>query len=463
MAKVNSVERQRDIVRVEDLESELADIFDFTRARAAQIRRSTKLVATSDPRFPDITGELSDRLLAALEDEIVPAIETTNGRPRPVEIDHEVIKKALVGLKASGLKAIARNNGLRVTQTVEQLAETIARHYGWNEEEIARLVLANSEEIKPENGFSMRLFPLDGPPDLDYVRERLTYVEGRYIRTGIAKWFVFDQIEDKGDSFELEGSYMSYSASIDNRVVDQPRLSPVPSRSLARVTADDTDLLRVTNATLTVARGAANAFETATRVAPLGRIPFIDPNAPAVKGELHSASLFMLDLLVNRLPALGLGEINMTVARFRVKDVVEPAWDDEEEPRSALRAVRFEGSYLLGNVQACRLLAVDQRPLSDVTIQVRTRSKDRIITGRFPVRIAIEADHVAIDTGYGSGVHELSAQVHANVVQAVLDEIEDGFGNESRLDDFIQKINLRAQADEGDDALDLLVDEADQI
>jgi hypothetical protein len=132
--------------------------------------------------------------------------------------------------------------------------------------------------------------------------------------------------------------------------------------------------------------------------------------------------------------------LNLTVARFRVKEDNDSPWDAETERRATLRAVRFEGEYLFGSVPACRLLATEQRPLSDFTVQVTTRTEDRTISGSFPMRISIEKDHIGVETSFGNGNHELSSQVHEAAVKAVRAEIADGFGNEDRLDDFTAKI-----------------------
>ena len=91
-----------------------------------------------------------------------------------------------------------------------------------------------------------------------------------------------------------------------------------------------------------------------------------------------------------------------------------------------------------------------------MTMQVVMRNRERTIIGRYPVRISIESDHVAVETSYGAGNIELSVNVHAAVTGAVIDEINDGFGNEDRLDEFARKILLRAEAPETADPIDLL-------
>jgi hypothetical protein len=138
------------------------------------------------------------------------------------------------------------------------------------------------------------------------ANRRVCYVEGRYIRTGVAKWFVFDEIDTKADVYRLSGSLRSYNALVDDRTVGEPKLVPSTHRDDARLFIDGSDLLEVRSASGNVARAAVAALDVAARIQPMNRIPFIDTTAPAVRGELHDASKFMLDLLVNRLPAAGL-------------------------------------------------------------------------------------------------------------------------------------------------------------
>lgn len=456
-----SADRQRrDVRQVEELDDQLAEILAFSRDRAELYRRTPGRITTRNADYPEVADILTKRVREQLEDEIIPAVETdSSGRIQTYEVNREIIKKALIGLKVTGLKRIARESGLTTTMGIEKLAESVAHAYGWDEDKIARLVLENEEEIRPDRGYVSRFFPLSAPPAIAATHERLGYVAGRYIRTGVARWFVFSEINSDGEGeLELLGSLRSYSAGIDDRVPDTPRLlATVANDAPARLLIDDSSILTVRDATLGVARAAVQATDVTAGIDPLYRIPFIDTAAPTLSGELHDASKFMLDLLVNRLPAEGLGDINLTVARFKLaEDSTEP-WDSEApERRATLRAVRFEGDYLLGSVPACQLLAIEQRPLSDMTFQVVSRNRERIIVGRYPVRISIERDHLAVETSYGAGNKELSAEVHAAVTRCVVDEINDGFGNEDRLEEFTQKILIRAEADEAVDTMDLL-------
>lgn len=454
---------RREVRHVEDLDETLAEILEFASRKADEYRSDPKntVYRSTDDDFPVVTQALTERLRVALSEEVIAAVPPDDeGRIRQAEVDREVIKKALIGLRSEALKRIAADAGIAKSGRIEKLAESVAASIGWNPDEVARLVLENEEVIRPDRGYSSRLFPLRDRPDMDTVRERLGYVDGRYIRTAVAKWFVFKEVVDGGDSLELLGAQRTYEATIDDRNLAAPRLIPSASHdATARMVISDSDLLHVRNASLGVARAGVIATAEVSQIEPLYRVPFIDTNAPSAPGELHDASKFILDLLVNRLPAKGLTDFNLTVVRFKLKDAEESGEEDDGAPRRAtLKAVRIEGDYLLGSVQACQLLAVDQRPLSDVTIQVRLRNREQIIIGRYPVRISIEKDHIAVETSFGTNV-EASAGVHSDVTSCVVDEISNGFGNEDRLDEFAEKIRLRAHADESEDLRDLLGDD----
>ena len=454
---------RRQVRHIEELDDSLAEILAFASKKAEEYGSdpNNTVYRSADDNFPVVTQALTERIRVALSEEVIAAVPPDDeGRIRQSEVNREVIKKALIGLRSEALKRIAAEAGIAKTMRIEKLAESVAASVGWNPDEVAQLVLENEEVVRPERGYSTRLFPLRYRPDLAAVRERLNYVDGRYIRTAVAKWFVFKEIVDDGETVELIGAQRTYDATIDDRNLEAPRLVPSASHdAVAKIVISDTDLLQVRNAPLGVARAGVIATAEVSQVEPLYRVPFIDPSAPAVSGELHDASKFILDLLVNRFPAKGINDFNLTVVRFKLKDEEEQGTEDDSAPRRAnLKAVRIEGDYLLGSVQACQLLAVDQRPLSDVTIQVRLRDRERIIIGRYPVRISIEKDHIAVETSFGTNV-EASATVHADITACVVDEINNGFGNEDRLDEFAEKIRLRAHADEGDDLRDLLGDD----
>jgi hypothetical protein len=335
------------------------------------------------------------------------------------------------------------------------LATRIAAQYGWNEQEIARLILESAEEPEPERAYSERLFSLVEVPDLNYVAERLSYVLGRYIRIGVARWFVFEELFADDDRVELIGTTRAYGADVMNDE-SVPRVVPVPrsDRRVRAVLQSGEALLSVRGATTPEATAAATALEIATGIERKGYIStHHEGSGFGVALAFAPQSLFMLDLLTARFVQARLMERNLTVAKFHVAD----SKNEEGETRPQLRAVRFEGSHLLDSPPACKLLA-DGRALVDMALTVQLPPRPDGESGRVPVRVAIEGDHVLVMTGLGL-TPSLAYDVHNTVVYETVSEIRDGVLDPGGLEDYAERIHARAQATEVIEVADMLTDE----
>ncbi|MEX1009024.1 MAG: hypothetical protein WD271_14425 [Acidimicrobiia bacterium] len=428
---------------------------EFADKQADLVRgKNRERVYTLKPEHqPSVDAALSAQLRDVLEDEIVPATELEDAKILPVELDHEVIKKALIGLKLETLKRVAERSALEGTGNAESLATRIAESYAWNREEIARLILASEDEPAVERAHVDRLYALYDSPPLDYVYERLRYVLGRYIRIGVARWFVFEELESVTGQLTLRGTLRAYNATV-TEVEANPTVVGTPARDhRIELLVDNSPLLHVRHGSANESSAAVRALEIATRIQVLGK-PTLGAGASAALATLAPASLFMLDLLTTRFGTAGLHNKNMTVARFQVDD------DDrgeEPESRPRLRAVRFEGAHLLDSAAACKLLADEGRALVDMSITVRSALRADGETGRFPVRVAIERDHVLAMTGFGT-LPGLSFGVHAAVVDAVTEELGDGLADVNALAELATKIEERARSTVPIEEADMLRD-----
>ena len=182
------------IIRDEEFAAFLQEIDDLSSRRVDALRSKQKgRVFRSNPRKANIDEFVSERMRQVLEDELVPAKPVEGARLDEAEVNRETIKKALVRLKADRLRQVARASEVDVGGNLIDLAERIGWHYRWDDEAIARLILEYEPEPRVERAHSDRLFPLLEVPDLDYVDRRLDYVHGRYIRVGLARWFVFQE------------------------------------------------------------------------------------------------------------------------------------------------------------------------------------------------------------------------------------------------------------------------------
>ncbi len=221
---------RRTVLHGEALEAVLQELDEFTASEATRIKEARRAgkSAVDTTWKPDIKSKLDASLRAVLEDEIVPAVRPeSTGKIVPWEFNREVLKKALAALKTDALRAIARTRNLELGGGLEDLTTRIAKHYEWNDEAIAQLILEYSTEPSEERGHVDRLFPLQKAPHLDYVAERLDYVLGRYIRTGIAKWFVFEELDVQTDEVVLRGTLRSFRAGV-NEESDLPSVVAVP-------------------------------------------------------------------------------------------------------------------------------------------------------------------------------------------------------------------------------------------
>ncbi len=180
---------------------------------------------------------------------------------------------------------------------------------------IARLVL--EPEPSAERGHVERLFPLVEARALADVERRLGYLASRHIRVGVARWFVFDKATVSEEAVTVTGTVRAYNASVDT-LNAEPTLSAAPSEApVELVLRRDEALLIARRCTAQIAR-AAVALRTATKVRPLGHIPYHVAQLDGSAAAFAAPSLFLLDVLANRLRRAGLGPPNLAVARFKL-------------------------------------------------------------------------------------------------------------------------------------------------
>lgn len=460
-----SEKRESSVMRSEELDAAVDELLQLAQSEGKALRHrgpKGRVFITDRPDKPKIDELLRRTLRTALEDEVVPAVALPSGGSiDPAELHREVIKKALVTLKLSTLRQLARDRTLLSGGSLEAVAARVAEAYGWNEEEIARLVLANEEEPAVDSGHVDRIFPLADVLNIGNVRDLLSYVQGRYIRIGIARWFVFESIDEGEEDVKLRGTVRSYQASVDD-TEELPTLSVVPSEHEVRVVlTQGSDVLRIRRASAASSRAAVRALEVATRLQVLGYVPV---RGAALLGSagflLDSSSIFMLDLLNTRFREAGLRDLNLTICRFKLGDETAGSENDDER-KPTLRAVRFEGTHLLDSVPACELLVNERRALVEISLRTRTSSHPDREPAQFPIHVGIESDHVVVATGFGTGQPELSLQIHRTAVAAVVREIQEGVADPGRLDELAQRISERAGGHSPDEA-DMLVDPQDQ-
>lgn len=431
----------RTAVPREDVDKAIDALFELAQEKGERLRQIPGRLTLTTPAKPDIEAYLKAEFRRSLEEELVPAEVADNGRISESDVDHEIAKKALVGLKIATLKSLARDRGLSTTGVAEQISERVAQAYGWDGAEIARLILAQEEGPSLERGHSSRLFALESTPDVPSIESTLAALSGRYIRVGVARWFLFESTSNDAGVLNIAGSYRAYQASVEN-LDGTPSLTAVPHSQEVRMQIDGSRILRIQDAGTQAAHAATRALLYACRVQTLEYVPHANAEARGEAGAMHPQSEFILDLLFNRVSAAGFTGRNLSVARFRVGD--EAPEPQEEVSGPALRAVRFEGRHLLDSVAACRLTVHERRPLVEVAFQASFRPDASELSQRFPFKISLETDHVLVATGLGSDPL-MSERAHRNVLEAAQSEILNGAMDAYALEELANKMKARVQ------------------
>lgn len=425
--------------RIAELMSRVAAVMDFDEA-ALSIRRT-----------PDFSDILREQLKAHFEDEIIPAVPRSadGGYIEETELQHELVKKALVGLKVSRLREAGEAVGAQLAgaKTAEEVADRVASALGWDSEAVARFVLEHEEEPTDSAAHVSRLYSFaDGLSDIDEISSVIEKIVGRYIRVGVARWYVFEAVKRVLDSVRMSGKYMSYSADVD------PSKSHASLMAVSKVQDVDVTvvpseyLAEVGKSSAAAAKSAVFATSALLNQAVLDYVPHAGSGSQVTAGEVHGSARFLLSILHDRLPGLGAESINPTVARFRLDH--EAVAESSDSP--SLRAIHFEGNHIFDSVPACQFLIVAGRPLANISFRMKIRTSDASNAdnmGDFPVKIALASDHVQITTGLGNDPVG-SRMAHQTVKNAVWAEVKDGHPVESSLSELIERIRERANSAE---------------
>lgn len=437
-------DRDTKVVYSEEIESELDEALES----ALQIRASRR-ERLGLPQSESSVGEnLRSDLRAALSAGLVVAVQPAKDGINERELEREIIKKALISLDAKALRKIALRRGVPVGGSKEEVASRVAIAFKWSREQIAAVVHAYDLETSTENGPLTRLFTTRDSLDLEGVVSRLSYVDGRYVRVGLAKWFMFSSIDAKSDenAVSLEGTLHSYSATVGSKDIQRVE-TPTSHAIVIRKSGN----ILVSDASSTQAKACIEAVCDVTGVEVRDYIPNADLNAEAPPNQLHAATEFMLDLIYGRLNGSVFTDPNVLHARFKTQKLRQGAVVDDSK-KARLKAVRLDGDYTLDLSQSCQYMALDRRPLLDVTISAHPAGADEDLT--CPVRITLDSGHVTIATGPGSAGLDVANDLHALVVQNVEDSLGLGVSDEAlalRMAARIRQRALEARDDEDQD------------
>ncbi|MCW2667746.1 MAG: hypothetical protein JWN57_2708 [Frankiales bacterium] len=461
---------RKPVLRAEDLDAAILQLRTDLAEAGARLAQETAAPPDDDrPRVavPDLSGVAEQALRDLLEEETVALVEPDDGNRGIAEYEfhRELLKKALVGLKTPVLRDLARSRGLEPEGRLDELARQVAASYQWDEQAIARLILDYAEDPREtEGGPTTRIFALTAPINLAHVEDRLSYVDGRYYRTDIAKWFTFGHHQRVGSVLKVAGTLQTYRADVDP--ADEDRLKA--ERDVTRASLDAADgsrTVRVHDATnAAAARSMIAAFNVATSTKALPHIPNTGSGADIRPRTLHPSTEFLLDLVSHRLRGHLFRQRDVVLARFRYTRTERAVSDsDAGEPdrKPSLAAVRFEGRNLLDSTTAIGLMWTEGRPLVDLTIRVAVTSPDadRTVLTRLPVRIALEKDHILVSSGLSTSP-DLMADVHRAVLRHVEAAIAEPIPTERRAQ-LEQTVRNRAQNADPDADAELFGDDDD--
>jgi hypothetical protein len=435
----------------EELDEKLNELLDVMQQAGHDANRIAKEEGIDRAKVPSrvpVRDESFRALRELLEDQVAITSPVADGDEiDPWEEQREIAKRALANLKRARLREIAESIGVPKSGTRDALIERIVRRYQADEHEIARLVVMYEEDLPTELRHTTRLYPLQQPIPSVGVYERLSGFAGRYIKVGIAQWFIFRRIERAGGGIAVEGVYRSYRVEATEATTDEQTYELNRDRRdlvAAALIRAGTSFLEMRAGGVTESRALARAVEIAAglprnETLPSGSSPQWDDR------QWDAGTLVLLDLLNTSLRSEAVHIANLTMAGFEMSRA-EPS-DEESGNRPQVRSVRFHGQHILDSRPACELIVEHER-LAHIAVRVwfRPNGGERVL---LPVRVSLESDHATVITGFGMEPREVSAQLQRLLIREVEKKLLHGPSDPDGLRRLMGEIEDRArQAEE---------------
>ena len=407
------------VIPSEELDAGLRELMEVAKRYGREAERAAKdagVMLTRLQEKPDLAESRLARLHDMLEDEVLISHEAAEGAViSEREEDREIAKAALAHLKLPQLRKIAGDIGLQKGGNLEQVAERIVLAFRADQHEIAQLVVRYEEEPPPDRRLTVRIYPLARTTDdVAGPADRLRRLVNRYMRVGIARWFIFEDVATFGRSVVLRGTYRHYIADAQQED-DEYRLYADKRWDDAALwfTAGE-QFVRVDAKGDGESRAIVRAFSFATGI----RKNDISIDAPAIEGAAFQWSpktAFMIDLLINHFGVDGVEVYNLTTAGFERAD--DTPVQAEVETRPAVRSVRLQGAHLLDSRPACELIVAGQA-LVDLSLLVRFRPT---ATENFllPLNVKLMRDNVAVSVGFGLETPEVARRLRDATAQGI--------------------------------------------
>ncbi len=437
----------------EQLDEELNGLLDAMQEAGREANRLAKKEgidrATIPSRIP-ARDESFRALRELIEDHVlVTSPVTDENEIDPWEEHREIAKRALANLKLPQLRASAESIGVPKSGNRDALLERIVRRLQTNEAEIARLVVMYEEDLPTELRHTTRLYPLQSPIPAAGVVERLTGYARRYIRVGIAQWFIFRRIEETNRGIEVDGVYRSYRVGAAETDDDEQTYELKADRRdlvASALIRPGSSFVEMRAGGATESRALARAVELAAglprnETLPSGSSPEWDDR------QWDAGTLVLLDLLNTSLRSDAIQIANLTMAGFEMSRGASSASDESTVDKPQVRSVRFHGQHILDSRPACEMIVEHER-LAHIALLVwfRPNGGDRFL---LPVRVDLESDHATVITGFGMEAREVSAQLHRLLIRDVEKKLIKGPSDPEGLRKLMGQIEERArQAEE---------------
>ena len=450
MAKRKLSSTDRSVLTPAELDDLVQSLQSLAASEAASIQQQfggpTTRRREADP--------LADRVRRTLASEIVPLQESQGpGSIDQSELIREISKKALMALRVTDMRTVLTELGAIADGAAEHLATRIGQLTHWDERAIAELVLRFDRKRPGTRTITSRLFSLDEQSDRALNRQQVERTVGRYVRVGVARWFVFNAVSESDDgSIEIRGFHQGYNAKVDP-LASSGTIGAIGEKTEVLIRLDGSIIVEIISANANAASGAATALQWLLTTEIADFVPNTGSDGVHVPNQMHISSEFMLDLIASRLDDAGFLQINPTVAKF---GLLEGAREGNLKSPT-LEAVRFEGRHLLDSIEACQHLAAFGRPIKDLAFETTFHDPAWNATTDTSVQLRIASDHVVVSTSV-TGTSGLEARAHRVAVMCVADEIRDGVLRRDELDDLNRQMRAIASRTQPADEARLFLD-----
>lgn len=444
---------------------ELAELIDLAveTARLSQDAGQTLGEALyTSPTVPDLKEWAAKQLEQIAEEDasslVFFDVEEDEDEPIPRrERDKEVAKGALMRLSVTELRELGGEDAPGGSSNMDALTSYVVDKYGSDSETIAELIY-RYERPPPEHGLTTRIVSISDEPDVAKARKRIDAFRGRYMRIGVARWFIFEdaRVSTTNDELILKGRIRYYSPSLRVEYGEY-------ALDLGLGTGEAELRLRSGHAwlELTVKRagdvgGITRALERVTGIQTHANLPV---HAAVTEGPLMHVdrrTLQILDFLYTGFRGTGLRVTNMTTARFE-SDTPRVTAD---QTRPQVRAVQLEGNQLSSHPQACSMIMQGRALLSlDLMLEAGLSGGP----ARIPVRLELARNHAAIFTALTAGISDSdTGRVHRDLMRRFEVSLESGIRDAAALAVEGRRIAERAGAREEDLQADILIQGAVQ-